>query len=96
MCSLYENTIPFYIRNLSILRCLYLCAVLSRSVVFDSATPRTAAYQVHLSMVILQARILERVVRVLETTPMDNKGLLHQLKQASFLLSQEEASFTDK
>ena len=37
------------------------CAVLSRSVVSDSVTPRTVAHQVLLSMGILQARIQEWV-----------------------------------
>ena len=37
------------------------CAVLSRSVVSDSVTPRTVAHQILLSMGILQARILECV-----------------------------------
>ena len=37
------------------------CAVLSSSVVFDSATPWTVAHQVPLSMGILHARILEWV-----------------------------------
>ena len=35
------------------------CAVLSRSVVSDSATPWTVAHQAPLSMGILQVRILE-------------------------------------
>ena len=37
------------------------CAVFSRSVVSDSVTPWTVAYQASLSMEILQARILEWV-----------------------------------
>ena len=36
-----------------------LCAVLSHSVVSDSATPCTVAHQAPLSMGILQERILE-------------------------------------
>ena len=40
---------------------LFLCAVLSSSVLFDSVTPWSIACQAPLSMGILQARILEWV-----------------------------------
>ena len=47
----------FYFQNKRVV----LCAVLSRSVLFDSVTPWTVARQPPLSMGILQATILEWV-----------------------------------
>ena len=46
-------------KSLIVLKFIYCCALLSHSVVSDSATPWTAARQAPLSMGILQATILE-------------------------------------
>ena len=56
------------------------CAVLTHSVLSDSVTPRTVARQAPLSMIILQARILERVAMPSSrgsSHPMNQTGVFH-------------------